>query len=55
MYFRFHGKTLNSNQNIQRVEITIMKEHFNTLKNSYLTFDRTFYNNLAKAVDQNVL
>ena len=27
------------------------EEHFNTLKNSDLTFDTTFYNALAKTID----
>ena len=28
------------------------EEHFNTLKNSDLTFDTTFYNALAKTIGQ---
>ena len=30
-----------------------MEKHFNTIKNSDLTFDTSFYNEVAKAVGQN--
>ena len=42
----------NPNENIQRIEITSMDEHFNKLKYSDVTFDFTFYNDLTKVVGQ---
>ena len=52
MYHRYSGKIPNPNENIQRVEIKIMNEHFNNLKHSAVTFDSTFYNDIAKVVGQ---
>ena len=51
-YHRFTGKTPNPNEKVQHVKSTSMEEHFNTLNNSELNFDTTFYNELAKAVGQ---
>ena len=53
MYHICSGKHPNPNENIQRVEITSMVKHFNKLKNSEITFDTIFYNELTKAVGQN--
>ena len=39
-------------ENVQRIEFLDMEEHFNTLKNSKLTSDETFYKLFATAVGQ---
>ena len=51
MYQRYLGNNPNPNENIQRVEITSI-DIFDTLKNSGVTFDTTFYNDHAKVVGQ---
>ena len=50
MYHRFSGNNPTPNENIQRVEITSMDEHFIKLKHSDVTFDFTFYNDITKVV-----
>ena len=52
MRHTFSGNNPNPNENIQRIDITSMDKHFNKLKNSEVTFDTTFYNELVKAIDQ---
>ena len=52
MYLRFLGNNPNPNENIQRVEITGMDEHFNKLIHSADTFDSSFYDSIAKVVGQ---
>ena len=52
MYLRFSGNNSNPNENIQRVEITGMDEHFNKLIHSADTFDSSFYDSIAKVVGQ---
>ena len=52
MYLRFSSSNLNPNENIQRVKITGMDNHFNKLKHSDDTFDSSFYDDIAKVVGQ---
>ena len=51
-YHIYSGNNLNPYENIQRVENMSREEYFNKLENSDVTFDNTFYNNLAKVVGQ---
>ena len=53
MDLKYDGdKITNRTENVQRIELLDMVEHFNTLKNSKLTSDDTFYKQFAKAVGQ---
>ena len=53
MNSKYHGdKITNRTENVQRIELLDMEEYFNTLKNSKLTSDETFYKQFAKAVSQ---
>ena len=53
MNSNYHGdKIIDRNENIQRVELLHMKEHFNSLKKSNLTSVKSFYNKFAEAVGQ---
>ena len=54
MYHRYPGNNPNPIENIQRVEITSMDEHFNKLKYSDVTFDSTFYNKISKVAGQKI-
>ena len=40
------------NQNIQRVEIKSMNDHFNRLRNSKYSYESSFYNDVARVVGQ---
>ena len=53
MYTKYQGgKIYNSSENIQRVELLNMDEHFKSLRNSKLTFVKNFYEAFTKAVGQ---
>jgi len=53
MNSKYHGdKITNRTENVQRVELLNMEQHFNTLKNSKLTSDESFYKQFADAVGQ---
>ena len=52
MYLKFTGNNPNPKENIQRVEITGMDNHFNKLNHSNDTFNSSFYDAIAKDVGQ---
>ena len=45
-------KIINRSENIQRIELLNMEEHFNSLKKSKLTWVKSFYDQFTKAVGQ---
>ena len=53
MYTKYQGgKIYNSSENIQRIELLNMDEHFKSLQRSKLTFVKNFYEAFTKAVGQ---
>ena len=53
MYTKYQGgKIYNDSENIQRVPLLNMDEHFKSLRNSKLTFVKNFYEAFTKAVGQ---
>ena len=53
MYSNYRGVKLdNHSENIQRIELLNMKNHFKSLQKSKLTYVRSFYGQFTKAVGQ---
>ena len=51
MNSNYHGnKIMNLNENIQRVELLHIEEHFNSLKTHNLTSVKSFFNQFVEAI-----